>query len=624
MNSDKENVLNFYINDPDPRYAIAIDGEWGSGKTFFMDGWIESLKKASDAKPEDENTIILKPVSVSLYGKTNTSQVLSDIDRVLHPILNSKLVKAGTQVLNFIGKAVINSTIKVGDNELELSSPLSVLDIFSEGNSNIKGDKLFIFDDFERSNIDTKDLLGFINWFVERAHCHVVIIGDFSKLKSEANDVFNEFKEKTIGRTLQIIPDTKNALTNFLTEIPSNPWTTNQYNLILNCNEIAGGKNLRILRHLIRDFNGSIEEIELNFSSKQESFLKSFLATFIITGNLFQDASLKHMLKNYSKVYGNAISGSKDIDYDIVELQSKINPISQEIGFSVMDPESIGKIIEYFEGKCLLKEYIKQKLEDVEKEAPIFSQLDYFYVLEDNQFNLLYQKLEHFIISSQSVSPYELGLTIDFLCQFDHYEVRNLDKSLINMILNKAQKLIKECSSIENLYKIRLGLLSGSNKSLIPHGEKDNFNNKIEKQFSEMLISLPGKLQLLLRSLNDSNVELLKNIDDETAPDGQSTNNFQPIFQNESVEDILKSIDSLSNKGRYVFNNFLRSHYQLGINVVNYNGSKYAPDIQFLTDLKKEMDDKIKKTDLKLKRLSYEYLSSSLNDILEKIRPAEI
>lgn len=46
MNDDKIlNVLNQYIKNPKMQYAILIDGDWGSGKTYFIENNFVKDKK---------------------------------------------------------------------------------------------------------------------------------------------------------------------------------------------------------------------------------------------------------------------------------------------------------------------------------------------------------------------------------------------------------------------------------------------------------------------------------------------------------------------------------------------------------------------------------------------------
>ena len=75
-------------------------------------------------------------------------------------------------------------------------------------NKEIKGNKILIFDDFERCNVNFDTLLGYINYFSEHCKCKIIIIGDEAKLQEKESEnkglKFKDFKEKTIGRTFEI------------------------------------------------------------------------------------------------------------------------------------------------------------------------------------------------------------------------------------------------------------------------------------------------------------------------------------------------------------------------------------------------------------------------------------
>ena len=44
MNKNIENFLNEYMINPDPQYAVFLKGNWGCGKTFFVNNWLNSYK----------------------------------------------------------------------------------------------------------------------------------------------------------------------------------------------------------------------------------------------------------------------------------------------------------------------------------------------------------------------------------------------------------------------------------------------------------------------------------------------------------------------------------------------------------------------------------------------------
>ena len=42
MNENIVNFLNGYLENPDPQYAVFLKGNWGCGKTFFINEWLKS------------------------------------------------------------------------------------------------------------------------------------------------------------------------------------------------------------------------------------------------------------------------------------------------------------------------------------------------------------------------------------------------------------------------------------------------------------------------------------------------------------------------------------------------------------------------------------------------------
>ncbi|WP_230850203.1 P-loop NTPase fold protein, partial [Vibrio harveyi] len=71
--------LDYYLSLPSPEYAFLLCGEWGVGKTYFIDKYIEK-KNGRD----------LRLIKISLFGLKNTSEINSNIFQKLHPVLGSK------------------------------------------------------------------------------------------------------------------------------------------------------------------------------------------------------------------------------------------------------------------------------------------------------------------------------------------------------------------------------------------------------------------------------------------------------------------------------------------------------------------------------------------------------
>ena len=68
MNQDRQaEIIADYIKDPRYTQAVMINGEWGSGKTFFVENTLMSYL---------EEYIVVR---YSLYGVQSSEQVINDI-----------------------------------------------------------------------------------------------------------------------------------------------------------------------------------------------------------------------------------------------------------------------------------------------------------------------------------------------------------------------------------------------------------------------------------------------------------------------------------------------------------------------------------------------------------------
>ncbi len=192
MNSVLEitKIVDKYIERKKTIYAIMLDGAWGTGKTYFIkDNLIPELKKL------DEERCNVAPsrnkrnfVYVSLYGLNDCGEILKSIWIETLP-LKDKLKDLenvpGVGVLSNFGKAVFVG----GLNFFNIEKP--EIDIEKMLNLN---HSVLIFDDVERCNIDTNELLGFINNFVEHDNIKTILVGNQSEISKNLYEKNKELK----------------------------------------------------------------------------------------------------------------------------------------------------------------------------------------------------------------------------------------------------------------------------------------------------------------------------------------------------------------------------------------------------------------------------------------------
>lgn len=623
MNRHIENALNLYLQDPDPNYAVAICGKWGCGKSYFIDKWLKSIAKKEenieDAE-DDDAVIVLQPIFISIYGLREVKDICSAIDKELHPFLYSKSVKVAKNIFKVLGKVVLHTNIDLNNDnseDISMELPLDSLDLLKSNDENIKGDKVLVIDDFERSNIDTKELMGFINFLVERAHVHVVVIGDFSKLKEEDKKVLDEFEEKTIGKKFIVLPDLKGALDSFLNEIPKNDWTCSQIQLILDSFNAVECTNLRILRRVVHDFNSAVTN--LSQEDMNTSFMLGFLSCFVITASLYHNKEYRELLRNYRTDYMSAIADNNADKFKISSLQNRCNPITNKIGYNVLNPMDIEAVVSYLDGVRNLEGHIRNGINREQTELPLLDKLSMFINLEDDEFKELCDELEARISNKKLPTAFELGRSIAVLINLDTEKMHSLNNDILNATTDSFRDMLASCNSAEDVYKTTAGFNNGFAYQIKATGADINLLDQIKAVANERLKNVSNQMEDLLLNLTDDNILEVIKMDDQTAPDGQAPYYLTSIFQNLDPAGIFDRIENLSNKGVSIFNDFLRHHYRLDTTIIGLTNNIFKGDITFISDLKGLVGKAINEMPQGPRKYNFSILQSTLDNTLNMI-----
>lgn len=167
--------IKYYIENKFYNYAVMIDGAWGSGKTYFVNQvLLPELKKETK-----------KSIYISLYGVSNIDELSKKIyikfllkdksDRI-----NSTLLAGATEALDVVSGLISPFIGKYGDIEIKEKKIQNLVQKFVP----IK-DCILIFDDLERCNCPMREILGYINGFVEQAGMKVLIIANQNELRQK-------------------------------------------------------------------------------------------------------------------------------------------------------------------------------------------------------------------------------------------------------------------------------------------------------------------------------------------------------------------------------------------------------------------------------------------------------
>ena len=310
-----ESILD-YIRSDYTDYAIMINGEWGSGKTYF---WNNKIKPKIESM--QLNGRRYSAIYMSLYGISNLEEISKKIfiettqlmDRNLKKYMDASGVKnipeyakTGLDMANFFGVTQNGDRIDYGQ-------------FFSTD------DKVLCFDDLERANVDVIDILGYINNFVEHDHIKTIIICNEKELSTKlknsnlemktfiatylldkenklniktdkpmverirdtieyvfdkAND-YERIKEKLIGETFEYAPEFNYIINGLLMRYENCPdlirFLRENTNLIISTFNKSGTRNLRILKHSLTNFKKIFDMVNKAYPNTNHRVLQTML-----------------------------------------------------------------------------------------------------------------------------------------------------------------------------------------------------------------------------------------------------------------------------------------------------------------------------------------------------------
>lgn len=299
--------LKYYCNEKEPVGAIMLTGEWGSGKTYLIEHELKEILK---------DTHIL--VRVSLFGIGSIEEMNAAVKKKwvetckvpLSKLMDSNIFKGIKHIFDvgvetgdhfFSGLSKVkNAVLSIDPNEFITIKP-------SITTGGVEKKVILIFDDLERSKLDTVDILGCINDYCENQNFNTIIIANEEKInKPETNDKtaisYDAIKEKIVARTVVYKPDYSQIVHSI---IQKQQWADDRYKSFLQENELLildlletqpsapEGKpgeeetnkktpshNIRSLKCALQDFYRVYAELckrEIQDSEKTE-FLYSFVA----------------------------------------------------------------------------------------------------------------------------------------------------------------------------------------------------------------------------------------------------------------------------------------------------------------------------------------------------------
>lgn len=571
INSNIKASLDEFITLDNPQYAIMIKGSWGCGKTYFIKEWINEVKKSSKGKK--------KPLYLSLYGMDNLARVRDGLNKLLHPVLNHKLVKGLGKLANCATKATIKADFEIGDQRHDVNYALDFSSLLqTESKSNAAG-KILVFDDLERCDVPIHVVLGFINFFVEQCACHVIIVCDDSKFKCETDDEdesqsevegtqrFTDFKEKTIGKEYQISSSKDEALSAFIKEVGSDPANVLGKNLgnIMEFLTISKIENLRIVRQCILDFGRIVCSLDdaCCRTSKYEQVMLQLLLNMIAVYS--EHKAGNKIFESWDKLV-NSFLPSDDARESYYALIKKYNKVPEKLGIEIFAANDIKVIINYLKGGNYPVDVIKQKLVGDSASQNPWDRLLHFWNLSNSDFNAYYEATCDALKRGSYQYIEDLIKTVFVFINIENKDIRMIPDGTIDDAIEIYKKIMESAQDYETLCRYKTFAVGRFNYYRIEKNTDKwySFIEACEDIFNNLLKTHKSKATTLLESLSNDTIEQLSLLQNQSAPDNQSIYELAAMFHEIDPYIVAKNIDMLNNESKTKFIDFLIGRYEIG------------------------------------------------------------
>lgn len=567
-NQTTKDYLNYFVASQNPNFAVMLKGKWGAGKTYFIRGIIEEWENAHVIEEGDIN---LKPIYVSLNGVAKKSEIIESLKAKISPFLYSK----GAKFASDIFKGFIKSTLKIDfdydkDNKADGSININFdpISIFKSSNDKIKGNRILIFDDVERCKIPLDELYGFINDFVEHSQCKVILISDEDKIDEEntkdSKFKYPVFKEKIIGQTFEIKPDTEQAIDFFLDSVTSEikPYLIDSKDLITKTFDISRKENLRVLQRAIYDFERLFNFTDKELSKDEEKFkdlIKNYLSYFLIYFLEFKTGNEDISSFQQTQFLSDDKRERKYTQYEeIVATYSLLHSTKLFTPFRLIDFIKNGDYTDIVSEINNSTIYAKGKVEkDWEK-------LWYWQLLDDDNFSNLLDKVSTSFFTTEDFHITEILHISGIL--FSLIDTKLYKKKSKAQVINRAKQLIKKTNLAEFKDSRGFSMLTWGSWQKAYASEKTEEFRSLVKYTQDILEKIKQDKSVvavdeIFYNITNDNVDELYQKTREYNEDLGNIIEHTPMLANLNPTKFTETILNLNNEGVFRLKQFFEYRY---------------------------------------------------------------
>lgn len=261
------NTLDVFFKGKDQ--VLVIKGDWGCGKTFFWDKYIQNKL---ETKEETEKLDQVAYSYVSLFGKNSLVDVRASLLQAAKFITTEEKIKAFvekhiSEKNGFLSWILILKKrfqrIKYNDYVLKIFNIANSIDEFTRSilvlEHKLVDNYVICFDDIERKGktLSMRDFMGYIDELARKRNCKLILI--FNE-KSFTNEIdikdLEQYREKVVDIELAFKPTYKQNLSYILSD------THPVFPLLEKALNVLNLKNIRIIRKIRSLIDLSWSELE--------------------------------------------------------------------------------------------------------------------------------------------------------------------------------------------------------------------------------------------------------------------------------------------------------------------------------------------------------------------------
>lgn len=587
-NKQIELFLDNYVKSSNPRYAVMLTGTWGCGKTYFIKRWKRQLEEK--ITKNGRYSTLMKPIYVSFFGLSSIQEINDAITREVYPIMKSRIYKLGKKALKAVSSVTLRCDLTDSDNDtLEKANiQLDLVSLFRSEYDEEKESRIIIFDDFERCKVPYVDLLGYINQFVEHSNIRVVILCHEEEIKGEEKKDYARFKEKLIGRTFRIEPDTLSVISDFCEQFGLLYLDVEQKLKIEKVFEVVGYNNLRSLYQALLDFSNL--GLEYNSDNRQQKEMyERLLIQFVVayceyaaSEKVRQVATRNTSFKTVFKYYlqDGRLTPEDRIIYSKYRGLAGYHPNGWL--FDVPMPYILHSIAV---GENI-SDYLKELMNESEEDKPIEKRISNFSTMENDVFDSTYKEAVEYTLNPFS-DVISIIKTVSILLVLDVRKIRpynGLDDCLRNISAIVANPNNQE--KLNQWYDyVKSDINDNKNVNMI------SFEKSILNELSNRLSILHEKEIHELSQINNVNFEIIVakyfsiyGSKDETAY------TFAPVFHLINPTEFSNALSSLSNNNKLRFGKLVSGRYEKKIPQGSTLYSFFEKEIKNLKAISKQLE----------------------------------